>query len=138
MHFPASEQCPVRIVRGKRVSLAGEQLKRMGLQRGFPDFQFFPVAGRYCFTGTAGRLSRVCSAFGKLYDAVGGTLEGVELASRAAAESFVELPRPIAVTRRPALLLSRSCPDRRHRRFAVSSGLYCEGIGKCKNIAPMS
>jgi hypothetical protein len=48
-HFPAGEERPARIINGKRVSLAGERLKRMGLHPGFPDFQFFHVTGRCCF-----------------------------------------------------------------------------------------
>jgi hypothetical protein len=48
-HFPAGEERPAQIINGKRVSFAGARLKRMGLNRGFPDFQFFHVDGRVAF-----------------------------------------------------------------------------------------
>jgi len=48
-HFRAGEERPAQIIRGKRVSLAGERLKRMGLQLGSSDFQFFHLSGRCCF-----------------------------------------------------------------------------------------
>lgn len=47
--FPAGEERPARIIRGKRVSITGARLKRMGLHRGFPDFQFFHNSGRCAF-----------------------------------------------------------------------------------------
>lgn len=48
-HFPAGEARPHEIIRGKRVSLTGVRLQRMGLNTGFPDFQFFHLSGRCCF-----------------------------------------------------------------------------------------
>jgi hypothetical protein len=48
-HFPAGEARPAQIIKGKRVSLTGMRLMRMGLNTGFPDFQFFHVGGRCCF-----------------------------------------------------------------------------------------
>jgi hypothetical protein len=48
-HFPAGEARPHEIINGKRVSLTGARLKRMGLNTDFPDFQFFHVRGRCCF-----------------------------------------------------------------------------------------
>lgn len=48
-HFPAGEARPHQIIRGKRVSLTGARLMRMGLNTGFPDFQFFHVEGACCF-----------------------------------------------------------------------------------------
>ena len=48
-HFPAGEARPHQIIRGKRVSLTGARLMRMGLNTGFPDFQFFHLSGRCCF-----------------------------------------------------------------------------------------
>ena len=39
-HFPAGEN---------RTVITGARLKRMGLNRGFPDFQFFHRGGRVCF-----------------------------------------------------------------------------------------
>lgn len=48
-HFPAGEARPHEIIRGKRVSLTGARLMRMGLNTGFPDFQFFHLTGRCCF-----------------------------------------------------------------------------------------
>jgi hypothetical protein len=48
-HFPAGEDRPHRFVRGKRISITGARLKRMGLNTGFPDFQFFHLSGRCCF-----------------------------------------------------------------------------------------
>ena len=39
-HFPAGEH---------RSVITGARLKRMGLNRGFPDFQFFHRNGRVCF-----------------------------------------------------------------------------------------
>ena len=44
-HFPAGEARPSEIIRGKRVSLTGARLQRMGLNTGFPDFQFFHISG---------------------------------------------------------------------------------------------
>ena len=44
-HFPAGEARPHQIVKGRRVSLTGARLQRMGLNPGFPDFQFFHVKG---------------------------------------------------------------------------------------------
>jgi hypothetical protein len=48
-HFPAGEERPSQIIGGKRVSFADARLKRMGLNRGFPDFMFFHADGRVCF-----------------------------------------------------------------------------------------
>jgi hypothetical protein len=48
-HFPAGEARPAEIIGGKRVSITGARLKRMGLNSGFPDFQFFHWSGRCCF-----------------------------------------------------------------------------------------
>jgi hypothetical protein len=48
-HFPAGEERPAQIINGKRVSFAGARLKKMGLNRGFPDFMFFHADGRVCF-----------------------------------------------------------------------------------------
>lgn len=48
-HFPAGEARPHEIIKGKRVSITGARLKRMGLNTSFPDFQFFHQAGRCCF-----------------------------------------------------------------------------------------
>lgn len=48
-HFPAGEERPAAIIRGKRVSFAGNRLKRMGVQPGWPDFQFLHVRGIACF-----------------------------------------------------------------------------------------
>lgn len=48
-HFPAGEARPAQIVGGKRVSLTGARLMRMGLQPGFPDFMFFHEGGHCCF-----------------------------------------------------------------------------------------
>lgn len=48
-HFPAGEARPHEIIAGKRVSFTGARLTRMGLNPGFPDFQFFHVSGKCCF-----------------------------------------------------------------------------------------
>ena len=48
-HFPAGEARPHEIIKGKRVSLTGARLQRMGLNTDFPDFQFFHARGRCCF-----------------------------------------------------------------------------------------
>jgi hypothetical protein len=48
-HFPAGEARPHEVIRGERVSLTGARLQRMGLNPGFPDFQFFHLQGRCCF-----------------------------------------------------------------------------------------
>jgi hypothetical protein len=60
-HFPAGEERPAQIVRGKRVSFAGARLRRMGLHSGWPDFQFAHMSGRFCFLElkreNGGRLS---------------------------------------------------------------------------------
>jgi hypothetical protein len=48
-HFPAGEARPHEIIGGKRVSLTGGRLQRMGLNPGFPDFQFFHISGKCCF-----------------------------------------------------------------------------------------
>ena len=48
-HFPAGEARPHQIINGKRVSLTGARLMRMGLNTGFPDFQFFHIEGRCAF-----------------------------------------------------------------------------------------
>jgi hypothetical protein len=48
-HFPAGEARPAQIIAGKRVSITGIRLMRMGLNTGFPDFQFFHIAGAVCF-----------------------------------------------------------------------------------------
>ena len=48
-HFPAGEARPSQIIKGKRVSLTGARLMRMGLNTGFPDFQFFHIEGGCAF-----------------------------------------------------------------------------------------
>jgi hypothetical protein len=48
-HFPAGEARPHEIVGGKRISMTGARLRRMGLNPGFPDFQFFHAQGRCAF-----------------------------------------------------------------------------------------
>lgn len=48
-HHAAGEARPAEWIGGKRVSLTGARLKRMGLNPGFPDFQFFHVDGACCF-----------------------------------------------------------------------------------------
>ena len=48
-HFPAGEARPHEIIKGKRVSLTGARLMRMGLNTGFPDFQFFHIDGACAF-----------------------------------------------------------------------------------------
>jgi hypothetical protein len=48
-HFPAGEARPSQIIKGKRVSLTGARLMRMGLNTGFPDFQFFHIEGVCAF-----------------------------------------------------------------------------------------
>jgi hypothetical protein len=48
-HFPAGEARPHQIIKGKRVSLTGARLMRMGLNTGFPDFQFFHIEGACAF-----------------------------------------------------------------------------------------
>jgi hypothetical protein len=48
-HFPAGEARPSQIIKGKRVSITGARLKRMGLHTGFPDFQFFHCDGQCAF-----------------------------------------------------------------------------------------
>ena len=50
-HFPAGEARPSEIIRGKRVSLTGARLQRMGLNTSFPDFQFFHIKGRCWLSG---------------------------------------------------------------------------------------
>ena len=37
-HLPLGEERPAQIIKGKRVSLAGARLKRMGVNPGWPDF----------------------------------------------------------------------------------------------------
>jgi len=48
-HFPAGEARPAVSYAGRRVSITGFRLKRMGLNPGFPDFQFFSVEGPCAF-----------------------------------------------------------------------------------------
>src|SRR3954468_15080373 len=48
-HFPAGEARPHEVIGGKRISITGARLQRMGLNTGFPDFQFFAITGRCCF-----------------------------------------------------------------------------------------
>jgi hypothetical protein len=49
-HFPAGEERPGRFdSKGKRFSDAGNRLKRMGVIRGWPDFQFLHVKGLAAF-----------------------------------------------------------------------------------------
>lgn len=48
-HFPAGEERPAEFIDGKRVSYAGARLQRMGLNGGWPDFQFFHIAGQVDF-----------------------------------------------------------------------------------------
>lgn len=65
-HFPAGEERPAQIIRGRRVSLAGERLKRMGLQAGWPDFQFFHISGRCCFLELKAKGGRLDEAQGEI------------------------------------------------------------------------
>jgi hypothetical protein len=48
-HHAAGEARPHQIIGGKRVSLTGVRLQRMGLNTGFPDFQFFHIEGACAF-----------------------------------------------------------------------------------------
>jgi hypothetical protein len=48
-HFPSGEEREAKIIGGKRVSFAGQRLKRLGLRPGFPDLQFFHIEGRCAF-----------------------------------------------------------------------------------------
>jgi hypothetical protein len=43
-HLPLGEERPSQIIKGKRVSLAGARLKRMGVNPGWPDFIFLSPA----------------------------------------------------------------------------------------------
>jgi hypothetical protein len=49
-HFPAGEA---------RTAITGSRLKRMGLNRGFPDFQFFHRDGACCFLELKRKGSRL-------------------------------------------------------------------------------
>ncbi len=60
--FPSGEERSFQIdAQGRRFSMAGARLKRMGLQGGWPDFQFAHMSGRFCFLELkrekSGRLS---------------------------------------------------------------------------------
>src|SRR5580765_8238802 len=61
-HFPAGEA---------RTLITGARLKRMGLNRGFPDFQFFHADGRVAFL----ELKRRGSRLDENQSAVAGHLE---------------------------------------------------------------
>lgn len=64
-HFPAGEARPHEVVKGrdgkwKRVSAAGNRLRRMGVRAGVPDLIFWGPEGRCCFLelkSQGGRLS---------------------------------------------------------------------------------
>jgi hypothetical protein len=60
--FPAGEERPWQVdAKGRRFSMAGARLARMGLQPGWPEFQFAHMNGRFCFLELkrekSGRLS---------------------------------------------------------------------------------
>ena len=61
-HFPAGEA---------RTVMTGARLKRMGLNRGFPDFQFFHCSGTVCFL----ELKRSGSQLNEHQSAVASHLE---------------------------------------------------------------
>ncbi|MBT1509477.1 hypothetical protein KIP88_03085 [Bradyrhizobium sp. SRL28] len=48
-HYPSGELREHQIIKGKRVSLTGVRLQRMGAKSGVADFGFFHASGKVCW-----------------------------------------------------------------------------------------